>query len=145
MKMSQKLHELLERAKKTDVYWVTRAKLDFSQALDVRRRRLQISYAAIAEKIGSSAPYVSKVFRGDSNLTIESMVKLAHATGGRLDIRIVDAATSLKQWDIAHLAAVRVPAPATTSATYELLPPANGARFRFEDSPTNRNRTQLAA
>jgi transcriptional regulator with XRE-family HTH domain len=44
----------------------------------------------IANKLSTSAAYISKVFRGDTNLTIESMVKLARATGGRIEINIVD-------------------------------------------------------
>jgi transcriptional regulator with XRE-family HTH domain len=39
--------------------------------------------------MGTSAAYISKVFRGDNNLTIESMVKLARATGGQLDARFL--------------------------------------------------------
>ena len=47
-----------------------------------------LSYADLAKNLGTSAAYISKVFRGDTNLPIESMVKLARATGGQLDVRI---------------------------------------------------------
>ena len=51
---------------------------------------MNLSYADLAEKIGTSAAYITKVFRGDANFTIESMAKLSRATGGKLHIRIID-------------------------------------------------------
>jgi hypothetical protein len=90
MKLSQSLHNFKEEAQKLDTYWVEKAKLDFAKALEQRRKYNQIQYSVIANKLSSSAAYISKVFRGDTNLTIESMVKLARATGGRIEINIVD-------------------------------------------------------
>ncbi len=98
MKMSSKLKAFVEEAKKSDEFWVERAKLDFALALEKQRRAVDMTYAAIAEKIKSSKAYMSKVFRGDSNLTIESMVKLARATGGTLDIQIVHRQAEAPVW-----------------------------------------------
>ena len=90
MKLSQSLHNFKEETQKLDTYWVEKAKLDFAKALEQRRKYNQIQYSVIANKLSTSAAYISKVFRGDTNLTIESMVKLARATGGRIKINIVD-------------------------------------------------------
>ena len=90
MKLSQSLLNFKEEAQKLDTYWVEKAKLDFAKALEQRRKYNQIQYSVIANKLSTSAAYISKVFRGDTNLTIESMVKLARATGGRIEINIVD-------------------------------------------------------
>jgi transcriptional regulator with XRE-family HTH domain len=90
MKLSQSLHNFKEETQKLDTYWVEKAKLDFAKALEQRRKYNQIQYSVIANKLSTSAAYISKVFRGDTNLTIESMVKLARATGGRIEINIVD-------------------------------------------------------
>lgn len=91
MKMSKAMHRFLEAAKKTNAYWFEKAKLDFSIKLEERRRARNMSYKDLAEAAEVSQPYITKVFRGDANFTIESMVKFAHATGGRLEISIVDA------------------------------------------------------
>lgn len=45
----------------------------------------------IAERAGKSEAYISKVLRGDSNLTIDTMVELIHAARGALHIKITDA------------------------------------------------------
>ena len=89
MTLSKKLKAFVDEAKQTDAYWVESAKLEFALALDQQRRAAGLSYADLAKKMGTSAAYISKVFRGDTNLTIESMVKLARATGGQLDVRIL--------------------------------------------------------
>lgn len=94
-----KVQQLLEEAKKNDPYWVEKAKIDFSVALERQRKSAGLTYAALAKKIGSSAAYITKIFRGDSNLTIESMVKLARASGGRLNIEVVHAESQVRQWE----------------------------------------------
>lgn len=99
MKMNKALSALLERAQSSDSYWVEQAKFDFAVALEQRRRAANMTGAGMAEKIGTSAAYISKVLRGDSNFTIETMVKLARATGGQLDIRLLDEHTAPLVWN----------------------------------------------
>jgi transcriptional regulator with XRE-family HTH domain len=105
MKLGNGLKTFLTAAIKGDSYWVEKAKLDFALGLENRRRSAELTYAAIAQKIGTSGAYITKVFRGDSNLTIESMVKLARATGGELEIRIAEKCDDAFIWD-----AVKLPA-----------------------------------
>lgn len=98
MKLSKALKAFAERAKESDTYWIERAKLDFAQRLEEQRIRAGMTYAAIAEKLGTSAAYVSKVFRGDANLTIESMVKLARSTDSEVSIQIVNEKFDAQRW-----------------------------------------------
>jgi transcriptional regulator with XRE-family HTH domain len=99
MSTSKKIDEFLSDAKRSDVYWVEKAKLDFAIKLDKQRKQSSLNLASVARKIGKSPAYITKVFRGDSNLTIESMVKLARAIGGNLRIQIVDEAPVAHRWD----------------------------------------------
>lgn len=100
MKMSKGIRAFVENAKKTDSYWVEKAKFEFSLGLEKQRRLADMTYVSIAKKIGTSAAYITKVFRGDTNVTIETMVKLARATGGELNIAIVDKASVSVPWDV---------------------------------------------
>lgn len=88
MKTSENLNKWVEDSKKNDSYWIEAAKLDFAMSLENQRKLAAMSYSDLAKNIATSPAYISKVFRGDSNLTIESMVKLARATGGELKIGI---------------------------------------------------------
>lgn len=99
MAINKKLATYLAERKKTDVYWVESAKLDFAMALEKQIRLAGLSYASLAKKIGSSAAYISKIFRGDTNMTIETMVKLTRASGARLNIEIVSESVAAQRWD----------------------------------------------
>jgi ribosome-binding protein aMBF1 (putative translation factor) len=98
MKSSKALSAFARQAREEGAYWTERAKLDFAQQLENQRRRSKLTYSQLAHLLGHSAAYVSKVFRGDANVTIESMVKLADAAGGRVQITIVDQVAQLEPW-----------------------------------------------
>lgn len=100
MKISKSLKAFIEESSKSDSYWVESAKIKFAVDLETQLRKAKMSYAALAQKLGTSASYITKVFRGDANMTIESMVKLARATGGQLDIRIVESVSATAKWDL---------------------------------------------
>lgn len=117
MKTSKALKGFVDEARGGDSYWVESAKLQFAVCLERQRRAANMTYKAVAEKIGTSAAYITKIFRGDTNLTIDSMVKLARATGGRLDIRVVDAGAEEAHWDVSLFAANIASTPTTTPAS----------------------------
>jgi len=98
MKLNKRLQAFVDKAKQSDSYWVEKVKLAFAVALDRRRREAGITSADLAKKVGTSPAYITKVFRGDSNFTIETMVKLVRATGGRLEISVVDAEAPAVEW-----------------------------------------------
>ena len=81
--------KLLNHAKEQDSYWVERAKISYSIAFNRFFEKKGITQSELAENIGTSSAYITKVFRGDSNFTIETMVKLARSVEGELHIDIV--------------------------------------------------------
>lgn len=82
-KLKQKIHS-------SEAYWFESAKLEFVRILNQRVRRMGMKNKDLAAQIDSSPAYISKVMRGDENLTIESMVKLVRATGGHLHFHITE-------------------------------------------------------
>lgn len=76
-------------------------KLDFAVAIDNAIKSLNLSRKDVAEILQTSPAWVTKVLRGDINLTIESMAKLCNAVGQDLQIKVVakNAATSPNQWE----------------------------------------------
>jgi transcriptional regulator with XRE-family HTH domain len=126
MKLNKKIAEYLAGRKQHDSYWVEQLKLDFSISLEKRRKNAGLSYADLAKKIDTSPAYISKIFRGDANFTIESMVKLSRATGGKVDLRIVDenmvVDPSIWFAKVHHLPAANQAAiSSNTVSNYELL------------------------
>lgn len=89
---------------------------DFKRSLDYQREKARIDFAAalwelmehngvtrakLAEKLGKSPPWVTKVLSGDSNFTINTMVELADAVGGNLCLHIAHANTDTR-WMTVH-------------------------------------------
>lgn len=92
----EKYRKLIRRARKSVEYWTQVSIRDFVRGLDARMDALDMNRAQLAEKIGASPAYVTKVMRGDVNFTLETMNKLAMATGGRVHVQVVGMPNDLK-------------------------------------------------
>lgn len=77
---------LIAGAKQRDSYWAGRATHNFTEDLYALMMARGVSKAELARRIGSSAAYVTKALRGNTNFTIESMVRLVRALDGQLHI-----------------------------------------------------------
>lgn len=95
---SKAIKKFVQDLNQTDSYWAERAKLDFALALEKQRKIFGLNYSDLAKKLGTSAAYITKIFRGNTNMTIETLVKLTRATGGRLNIEIINEVASTVQW-----------------------------------------------
>lgn len=78
----------LSEAKKGDSFWAERSILDFTSDLHQLLKDKGKSKSDLAEAIGSSPAYISKVFNGNVNFTIQTMVKLTRALNGQVSIRV---------------------------------------------------------
>lgn len=57
----------------------------------ILRRRLEasgLSRSALARRLGASPAYVTKVLRGRTNFTLDSLVKIAAALGAEVEVRL---------------------------------------------------------
>jgi transcriptional regulator with XRE-family HTH domain len=79
---------LKSRSKDRLSYWLESAKQDFMVSIHAIMLREKISNAALAEKIGCSPAYISKILKGDANFTIETMVKISRALDSKLCIHL---------------------------------------------------------
>lgn len=99
--MTIKSYRALVRAsKETDSYWIEHAKHDFAFGLNQQLKRSGMVNTGLAKKLGVKPPYISKVMRGDENLTIGTMVKLIRATGGRLHLQVSDQQDGMRWFQV---------------------------------------------
>jgi transcriptional regulator with XRE-family HTH domain len=63
-------------------------KLEFAVAMDRAIHEARLSRKDVAAAMKTSPAWVTKVLRGDVNLTIESMAKLCQAIGHDLEIKV---------------------------------------------------------
>ena len=62
--------------------------LDINETICSILERKGISRREFAKKLNVSPPYVTKLLRGDPNLTLKSLVKISQALGVSLDVRL---------------------------------------------------------
>ncbi|MFZ3208743.1 MAG: helix-turn-helix transcriptional regulator [Geobacteraceae bacterium] len=69
--------DTFQDAMQQDEFWTEYAILEFTTRLSQTMKQKEISKAELARRMETSQAYIAKVFRGNANLTIASMVKLA--------------------------------------------------------------------
>ena len=83
MKTIEEIHEeiqaALRAARETHEYRAEGASIEFTNAMLRRMRQLDVSRSQLAARIGVNPAYISKILRGDTNFSLETMVKIANA------------------------------------------------------------------
>jgi antitoxin component HigA of HigAB toxin-antitoxin module len=79
MKSNQSFRDLFENAQKHEDYWTEGFVIEFTEELTRLMKERNVSRSVLAERIGRSPAYVTKVLRGNATLTIASMAMLAWA------------------------------------------------------------------
>ena len=81
MKAQFNFNELFEDVEDSLAYKTEAAALEFTEELVARMKSQGVSRADLARKIGCSPAYVTKILRGSTNFTLETMVKIADVLG----------------------------------------------------------------
>jgi transcriptional regulator with XRE-family HTH domain len=71
--------KLLREIENSDEYWAESIIADFTKEICRIMAEEEISRSELAEKLGSSPAYITKVLRGNVNFTLTTMTKLARA------------------------------------------------------------------
>ena len=78
-KQLKRIGKIRDEARDSVEYKVESAKLAYSEQICERLEKLGLTRADLADRMGVSAPYITKLLRGTANLTLDSMVKIADA------------------------------------------------------------------
>ncbi|GIK54205.1 MAG: hypothetical protein BroJett014_31780 [Planctomycetota bacterium] len=101
MSTLQKQLAWLTEARGTSEYAAEHVKMDFAVGLERRMDEAGVSRADLARRLGTSAAAVTMALRGDANLTIDRMVRMAHALDAQVHV-LVAAKTSRVRWFEIH-------------------------------------------
>lgn len=133
------LKALMEQARAAGDLDVEGAKLDFAIALSRQMERAGLSKADVAKRLGVSKPLVTRILRGDSNLTIETMVRAALAVGARLHLLVAPAEQEVRWFQLCRTAPAQAVTAARSTAAAGTLNPwhlaANGDLECHESQP----------
>jgi transcriptional regulator with XRE-family HTH domain len=80
--------ELIDESKGRNTYWTASMILDFTEGLHKIMETNGVTRSELARRLRVSPAYITKVFRGNVNFTVDSMVRLVRAAGGEVSIHI---------------------------------------------------------
>lgn len=92
--------KFLSDIKNSHAFKVEKVKLEFVRSLNRLMTLNNIKPSDLAAKLDTSSAYISKALRGDTNFTIDSMVKLSNAVGGKVHIHISNSAASVRWLEV---------------------------------------------
>jgi len=98
--MKQSLQSLMQQADNGSMLAVEGAKLDFALGLAKLLERASLSRSDLATRLGVSLPMITKILRGDTNLTIETMVKATRAAQGMLHINLAAEGSQCRWFEV---------------------------------------------
>lgn len=82
---SKRFQRLPDEARKQDDYWIHDAIHEFTGGLCSLMSRRDVSKSELACRLDSSPACITRVMRGNTNLTLASMVRLVRALDGRVE------------------------------------------------------------
>lgn len=80
--------DLYRDAERHDDYWAARTSLAFTEDVCAVMEEQDISRTELARRLDTSAAYVTKLLRGDTNFTVTTLVKVARALGREVELRL---------------------------------------------------------
>lgn len=87
------LGERTSEDRQDDAAGEERAALDITGEIYGRMEALGLTKSQLAERLGTSPAYVTKILGGEANFTLKTMARLARALDARLSVRMVPVAS----------------------------------------------------
>jgi transcriptional regulator with XRE-family HTH domain len=85
---TKSLTRLVNSMMSSVAYWTEASMLTFTEDLVQLMAVEKVTQAELARRVGVTSAYVSKVLRGNANLTLETMNKLALAMGASVQVHV---------------------------------------------------------
>lgn len=80
--------DIVQKARQHESYWVEAALYDFTETVCGLLEDSGMTRTELAQKLGVTSAYITKLLRGDANVTIKTMVRLARVFGRQLQIAL---------------------------------------------------------
>jgi len=86
MKVKIREFEFQKGLKNSVDYLLEEQKVEILEEIISIMRKKNITRAELARRLGTSPAYITKIFRMNTNFTLESLVKIAHSIGSKISI-----------------------------------------------------------
>lgn len=91
---------LYAKLEPTPTYQAEKLAVAFLAELNAFMQAHDVSNAELARRAGVSPAYITKVFRGPSNLSIETLTKLADAVGCKVHLHLANHGADVRWFDV---------------------------------------------
>lgn len=88
-KKTSRLAELANKVRRTFAYSKAKLISDFTESFSMMMNRRGVNRAELARRIAVKPTYVTRILRGSTNFTFETMVKIANALDCSIDVRLI--------------------------------------------------------
>ncbi len=94
--VSERFADLLQRAELSDAYQIDRLKVEISERIYKAMKQQGVPNAELARRLGKSRAYVTKLLRGTTNFTLESLVRIGSALSCEVEFELLPKAAQTK-------------------------------------------------
>jgi transcriptional regulator with XRE-family HTH domain len=94
--VTERFADLLQRAELSDAYQIDRLKVEISERIYNAMTQQDISNAELSRRLGKSRAYVTKLLRGTTNFTLESLVRISRALSCEVEFELLPKAPKAK-------------------------------------------------
>lgn len=98
--MNKSFGQLYAKLESTSAYQAEKLAVSFLAELNAFMQTHGLSNAELARRAGVSPAYITKVFRGPSNLSIETLTKLADAVGCKVHLHLANHEADVRWFDV---------------------------------------------
>ena len=98
--MSKSFGQLYAKLESTPAYQAEKLAVSFLAELNAFMQTHGLSNAELARRAGVSPAYITKVFRGPTNLSIETLTKLADAVGCKVHLHLANHGADVRWFDV---------------------------------------------
>lgn len=98
MKKYKNFDQIWQELESSDSFEAEKKILEFTTGLYQLMKERNISKKELAKRLNTSQAYVTKIFRGNANFTIQTMTRLVRALDGELHIHITPKEQQVARW-----------------------------------------------
>lgn len=98
--MSKSFGQLYAKVEPTPAYQAEKLAVSFLAELNAFMHAHGVTNAELARRAGVSPAYITKVFRGPSNLSIETLTKLADAVECKVHLHLASQGADVRWFDV---------------------------------------------
>jgi len=86
--MNKRLAKIMKKARQSHAYKREKIVLSLTEEMIVLMEQQEINKSELAERLGKSKPYITKIMSGSANFTLDSLIQIADALDSEINVHL---------------------------------------------------------